>query len=182
MPLRTLTAVAALVLTTAAPADTLRFTNSGSTVEFTVIKKEVPQSGGFRKFAGTISLPGGDFAKARLTAEIRTDSLDAQNDRLNPLFRSPDVFDVDRYPTATLVSTGVRPVRGDSGVTHLLTADLTLHGVTKKVTIPVRVSRTEFGLTLSGKFTVQRKEFGMTSGEGQVKDDVTLRLMLRAGK
>jgi polyisoprenoid-binding protein YceI len=183
MTLRSLAAtVVAFTLTAAAPAEPLKFANSASTIEFTGTKKDGSHSGGFRKFTGTIDAPGGDFAKAKVTVEIRTDSLYSDNEKLTGHLKSPDFFDVRNHPTAKFTSTGVRAVGGDGATTHLLTGDLTFHGVTKPVTIPVRVTKTETGLKLDGTFTLKRKEFGMTYGEGQVNNDVTVKLMVQAGK
>jgi polyisoprenoid-binding protein YceI len=183
MTLRALVAmITALAITPATPAEPLKFANSASTIEFTGTKKDGMHSGGFRKFTGTIDAPGGDFAKAKVTVDIRTDSLYSDNEKLTGHLKSPDFFDVRNHPTAKFTSTSIRAVGGDSPTSHLLTGDLTLHGVTKPVTIPVRVMPTSTGLKLEGTFTLKRKEFGMTYGEGQVNNDVTVKLMVQAGK
>jgi polyisoprenoid-binding protein YceI len=183
MSLRSLaTALAALTLATAAPADMLKFNNNASTIEFTGTKKDGMHSGGFRKFTGTIDAPSGDFGKGKVTVEIRTDSLTSDNDKLTAHLKSPDFFDVRKYPTATFTSTGIKSIRDDAGITHLLTGDLTLLGTKKSLTIPVRVARTATGLKLDATFTLNRKDFGMTYGQGQVNNDVTVKLMVQAGK
>jgi polyisoprenoid-binding protein YceI len=176
------TTLTTLILTAAAPADTLKFANAASTIEFTGTKKDGSHNGGFKKFTGTVDSPGGDFAKAKLTVEIKTDSLFSDNEKLTNHLKSPDFFDIRAFPTAKFTSTNIKAVKGDSGINHLLTGDLTLHGVTKSVTIPLQVGRTETGLKLEGTFTIHRKEFGMTFGEGQVNDAVTVKLMVQAGK
>ena len=114
----------AFVITATAPADTLKFANSASTIEFTGTKKDGSHNGGFKKFTGAIDSPGGDFAKANVTVEIKTDSLFSDNEKLTNHLKSPDFFDVRAYPTAKFTSTGIRATRGDSAVTHLLTGDL----------------------------------------------------------
>jgi polyisoprenoid-binding protein YceI len=183
MTLRALiTTITALALTAAAPADSLKFANSASTIEFTGSKKDGSHFGGFKKFTGTIDAPGGDFAKAKVTLEIKTDSLYSDNEKLTAHLKSPDFFDVRKHPTALFKSTSIRLTSGDSAITHLLTGDLTLLGVTKSVMIPVRVERTETGLKLEGTVTLKRKDFGMTFGEGQVNNDVPVKVMIQAGK
>jgi polyisoprenoid-binding protein YceI len=163
----------------AAPADTFKVVPP-SAVEFTVTRKDVPHAGRFKKVTGTIDLPGGDLAKIKLALELRCDTLTADGDRLTAQLKSADFFDVGKHPTATLTTTAARPVHDDAGHTHLLTADLTLHGVTKPVTIPIHVERAEPGVRLEGKFRFNRKEFGMTGGE--FGNDVTVKLTLQAGK
>ena len=45
--------------------------------------------------------------------------------------------------------------------THVITGDLTLHGETKPVSIPVKVTTTDDAVSLDGKFTIDRMEFGI---------------------
>jgi polyisoprenoid-binding protein YceI len=183
MILRTFTALmTALAITAAAPADSLKFANSASKIEFVGTKKDGSHNGGFKKFAGTIDAPGGDIAKGKITVEIQTESIVTDTDKLTGHLKSPDFFDVRTFPKATFTSTQIRPAAGEGGYTHLITGDLTLHGVTKPVKIPVRAEATATGLSLAGKFTIQRKDFGMVYGEGMVNNDVAVTLTIQAGK
>src|SRR5262249_53689056 len=68
------------------------------------------------------------------------------------------------------------------GATHEVTGNLTLHGVTKPVTVPVKVKSDAGGVTLEGTFTLQREEVKMTYGKGQVNNDVTVKLTVKAAK
>jgi polyisoprenoid-binding protein YceI len=174
--------LAALAITAAAPADSLKFNNTASKIEFVGKKKDGSHNGGFKKFAGTIDISGGDFSKAKVAVEIQTESIFTDNDKLTGHLKSPDFFDVRTHPKAKFTSTIIRPIAGDEGWSHLMTGELTLHGVTKTVAIPVRVQKTETGLSLSGKVTIQRKDFGMTYGEGMVNNDVAVTLTVQAGK
>jgi polyisoprenoid-binding protein YceI len=183
MVLRTFTALmTALTLTAAASADTLKFNPAASKIEFVGTKKDGSHTGGFKKFTGTIDAPGGDIAKGKVTVEIQTESIVTDTDKLTGHLKSPDFFDVRTFPKATFASTQIRAVAGEGGYTHLIAGDLTLHGVTKPVKIPVRAEATATGLNLSGKFTIQRKDFGMTYGEGMVNNDVAVTLTIQAGK
>src|SRR5260221_13888719 len=129
MILRTITALmAALTITAAAPADSLKFANSASKIEFVGTKKDGSHNGGFQKFTGTIDAPGGDIAKGKITVEIQTESIVTDTDKLTGHLKSPDFFDVRTFPKATFTSTQIRAVPGDAGYTHLITGDLTLHG------------------------------------------------------
>ncbi len=175
-------AVAALALAAAAPADTFKFSGPGSTIEFVGSKKDGIHNGGFRKFSGTIDAPNGDLARGKITVEIQTNSLYTDNEKLTQHLKSPDFFDVNTHPKATFTATMIRPLNGDQAATHLVTGDLTLHGVKKSITVPVTVAPGDRGLTLTATFTIQRKDFGMTFGEGQVNNDVRVKLSLRAEK
>ena len=175
-------AVAALTLAAAAPADSLKFNNTASKIEFVGKKKDGSHNGGFKKFSGTMEVPDGDFSKAKVNVEIQIGSIFTDTEKLTTHLKSPDFFDSRTHPKATFTSTVIRPVAGDEGWSHLMTGDLTLHGVTKKVAIPVRVQKTETGLSLMGKVTIQRKDFGMTYGEGMVDNNVAITVTVQAGK
>ena len=174
--------MATLTIAAAAPADSLKFNNTSSKIEFVGKKKDGSHNGGFKKFSGTMEVPDGDFSKAKVNVEIQIGSIFTDTEKLTTHLKSPDFFDARTYPKATFASTGIRPVAGDEGWSHLMTGDLTLHGVTKKVAIPVRVQKTETGLSLMGKVTIHGKDFGMTYGEGMVDNNVAITVTVQAGK
>jgi polyisoprenoid-binding protein YceI len=121
-------------------------------------------SGRFRDFDGSIRYdklsPG--ISSVELTA--RAESIDTGNNDRDEHLRSADFFDAKKFPTLTFTSSEVRAVDAD---TLEVTGDLTLHGVTKRITIPVEVLGTV--KTPNGEkagfqaiFTVNRKDFGIT--------------------
>ena len=91
---------------------------------------------------------------------------------------SNQVLDVQRYPTITFQSRQVSVVKQSADQMALrIAGDLTLHGVTRPLDVPVTVELTAAGLRASGKTTVQQSQFGIkpvTAGAGtvRVKDEV----------
>jgi hypothetical protein len=76
----------------------------------------------------------------------------------------PDVLDVDRHPTATFdIGSALRSARPGAGAkpTVDLAGSFTLHGVTRKVVIPVEVESVGPILRLTGSFRIKQSEFGM---------------------
>ena len=69
-----------------------------------------------------------------------------------------------------------------AGATHLVTGDLTLHGVKKSITIPVMVKKTGDGLSIDGTFNLQRDEFDIKYGKGMINNDVKVTLSIKASK
>ena len=175
-------AVAALGLAAAAAAAaSLKFSNETSTIEFVGTKKDGRHTGGFQQFTGSIDVPGTDFTQATVQVEIQTGSITTDTPKLTNHLKSPDFFDVRTHPRATFTSTSIKPSRAP-GATHEVTGNLTLHGVTKPVTVPVKVKNDAGGVTLEGTFTLQREEFKMTYGKGQVHNDVTVKLVVKVVK
>jgi polyisoprenoid-binding protein YceI len=85
--------------------------------------------GTFEKFSGAITV--GDDGTPSVTAEIAVDSLYTGNEQRDTHLRSADFFDVEKYPTATFTSNGVRT----NDNRYVLDGDLTLKGVTKPVSL-----------------------------------------------
>src|SRR5438067_4850061 len=72
--------------------------------------------------------------KSHVEVEIGAASLSTGNDDRDAHLKNADFFDVEHYPTIAFASTAVRPLRGD---TWELAGDLTVHGITKSVTLQV---------------------------------------------
>src|SRR4030095_3778640 len=88
--------------------------------------------GHFGDFDGTIRLDEENPANSAVEVTINAASIDTQTaDRDNHL-RGADFFDVDKYPTLTFKSVSVTP--REAGSLDVL-GDLTIHGVTRQVTL-----------------------------------------------
>lgn len=129
------------------------------------------------------------FAQSKFSAEIEVQSVDTGVKDRDEHLRSPDFFDVKKYPKITFKTTGVS---GQPGA-FKLTGDLTIHGVTKKVTLDAKVQGPvldPYGnekISLVAKTVVNRKDFGLAWGKMVeagpiVGDDVTLDIKLEAGR
>lgn len=184
--------VALLILATAsAHADPAhyRVDATHSNVELSISKWAVTrQEGIFRDLNGLIRMDPQDPESATVQIRIRTSSIDTRNDTRDRVVRSDDFLDVDRYPEMTFRSTRIR--RTGSG-TFDVTGDLTIRGVTRRITAPVRllgVQRVE-GLgeivAFETAFVVNRREFGVlgsrwSGGRTILGDEVRVRLSITA--
>jgi polyisoprenoid-binding protein YceI len=91
--------------------------------------------GRFNDFEGRFSYDKQDPDASRVEVTIRTASIDSNHAERDKHLRGEDFLDVSRYPEARFVSTSFR--EHEDG-TATLTGDLTLHGVTRPVTIDVQ--------------------------------------------
>lgn len=122
--------------------------------------------GQFRKFEGKISGGDNDFAGAEIEIVIDPKSVDTDVEQRDDHLKSADFFDIDLYPHIIFRSTGYRRVEGR---TFALEGELTMHGVTKPVSLNVQyggiVPKDPFGNTKAGfKVTgiINRKDWNMT--------------------
>jgi len=109
-----------------------------------------------------------------VSLEIDTASLFTQFDMLTTHLKSPDFFEVRRFPTAKFESTKIES--GSGG--NVITGKLTLHGVTKEVIFPAKVEVTDAGLKLVSEFTINRLEFGINYDPKKVEDKVALTVVV----
>jgi polyisoprenoid-binding protein YceI len=151
-------------------------------IEFVGTKPEGKHDGGFKSFTVNVApIPKEDLAGCKITVEIDTDSLWADNPKLTAHLKSPDFFEVRKYPKATFVSSSVEPQKsGDS--THKITGDLTLHGKTKTISFPAKVAVTPETVSITSQFTINRHDYGISYGRGKVHDNVTIKAALRVAR
>jgi len=176
----------------AAPAAAATFTidRAHSSVGFKVKHLMVSNvRGSFNDFAGTVVYDPADPKSWQVEATIQAASIDTGVPKRDDHLRSADFFDVATIPTLTFKSTGVK---ANADGTFLLTGDLTMHGVTKPVTLNLEVNgmikdpqgNTRVGCSATGK--LNRSDFGLTwnhaleSGGVVVGDEVTLMLEVEA--
>jgi polyisoprenoid-binding protein YceI len=142
--------------------------------------------GEFTKITGTVQIDDADITKSAVNATIEVNSVDTRvADRDNDL-RSPNFFEVAKYPTMTFQSKKI--VRSADGKLKL-TGDLTIHGVTHEVTFdvdgPTPAIKDPWGNTrrgVSATTKINRKDFGLVwntalgTGEAVVGDSVAITL------
>ena len=96
--------------------------------------------GFFRKSEGSYILDSANPANCQFRFAIQTNSLDTNHAERDTHLRTPDFFNVQQFPTITFVSTSCeRANTPDGSVVYNVTGNLTMHGVTQRVTIPLRM-------------------------------------------
>jgi polyisoprenoid-binding protein YceI len=98
--------------------------------------------------------------------------------------KTPDFFDVQKFPTARFVSTAVKP-GGQNGATHTITGNLELHGVTKSISFPAMIHMTGDLVHATAEFVINRKDFGIVypgMPDDLIKDEVAIKLTIIAKK
>jgi polyisoprenoid-binding protein YceI len=137
--------------------------------------------GKFNKSTGTVVLDK-EAQAGSLEVSIDTASIDFGHDRLNEHARSPDMFDVAKFPSATYTG---KLTNFENGMPTAVEGSLTLHGVTKPVALKIdsfkcaqhpRSKKEVCGANASG--TINRKDFGVSYGE-QMGFDMSVGLSIQ---
>ncbi|MGY6019466.1 YceI family protein [Streptomyces spinosirectus] len=139
--------------------------------------------GHFDDFEGSAHLDGDDPSKsgARLTVQAR--SIRTHHRRRDDHLRGGDFLAADDHPVITFVSTGVE---GATDTDFEVTGDLTVRGVTRPVTVRLRLTGAESGpggssrVGFTGRATIDRTQWGISWGRGVVGRKVTLEFEVAA--
>ncbi|HUL44095.1 MAG TPA: YceI family protein [Bacteroidota bacterium] len=101
-------------------------------------------TGHFDSFDATIETGRDDFSDARISFQADINSINTKNDQRDGHLKSPDFFDATKYPKMSFVSTSVRKV---SDYELQVTGDLTMRGVSKRITLDVIYNGTVAGFS-----------------------------------
>jgi polyisoprenoid-binding protein YceI len=132
--------------------------------------------GKFKRFSGDVQLDEKDLTHSKLAFTAETASVDTDNADRDKHLVSPDFFDAAKYPQLTFTSKTITK----SGKGYKIVGDLTLHGVTKTVTLDATLSEAVTNpwgkqvraARISG--TVSRADFGMTWNKALDKGGLVL--------
>lgn len=115
--------------------------------------------------SGTLVLDEGDITRSRVDVRVDTRGIETRDEKRDAHLRSADFLDVTNHPYLTFVS---RQVRKEKGSRLAVDGDLTLHGITKPVTLEVEAL--ENAVTdpwgnikrgASARTTINRKDWGL---------------------
>ena len=137
-----------------------------------------------RDFTGEASFTYVTVSPASLQLTVKADSLavtdkisDSDRQKIQATMRN-EVLEVDKYPDITLKSTNVVASRtGEGHYDAVISADLTLHGVTRNVSIPAKLVFNADNLRAQGSFSLRQTSYGIkpvsiAAGTIKVKDEV----------
>jgi polyisoprenoid-binding protein YceI len=130
-------AVAVVSLSSAALANkTYRFGPSGSTIGFSVHQFLGTTQGKFTKFNGKVDVDREHPENSSVTAQIDVRSIDTRIKKRDDHLRSAEFFNVEKFPQMTFKSRSVKQTGPQSGD---ILGDLTMHGMTKPITLHVKL-------------------------------------------
>ncbi len=143
-------------------------------------------TGVFEKFKGTVTLDEKDITRSVVNVSIQMDSLNSNIAKRDEHLRSPDFFDVAKFPTMTFVSTRVEKAGADR---LKVTGDLTIKGVTRTVVLNVdgptgeiKSPQGEMRRGVSATAKINRQDYGVSwskkldGGGVVVADDVYINI------
>ncbi|WP_049723133.1 YceI family protein [Gilvimarinus polysaccharolyticus] len=137
--------------------------------------------GRFNNFSGNFSYDAENLAASSINVTIDTTSVDSNHAERDKHLRGNDFLAVDKFPEATFVSKSISNI-DDNGEEFDIVGDLTLHGVTKEITIEVeKVGEGKdpwggYRVGFEGEAEFLMKDFGITKDLGPASQTVELKL------
>jgi polyisoprenoid-binding protein YceI len=175
----------------ASTTETWTIDKAHSTASFKVRHIVSNVTGNFRDFDANINIDRANPANSSVDFTIQATSIDTGNTNRDEHLRSTDFFEVAKFPTIAFKSTSIKP---KSKTDFDVTGDLTMHGVTKRVTFPVTFlgfGKDPRGTEKAGfdiETTLNRKDYGIVwnraldEGGALLGDDVKVEISLEVGK
>ena len=173
-------------------ADTFNVDKAHSAAEFKIRHMVGNVTGKFTDFAGVVNVDKANPAGSSVEFTIQTKSIDTASADRDTDLRSANFFDVEKFPTITFKSAKIAP--SSTKDTYDVTGDLTIHGVTKRVTLPVQFlgfGKDPWGNDRAGfeiQTTLNRKDYGIVwnktldAGGMLLGDDVKVDINLETVK
>jgi len=168
--------------------ETYQFDQARSTIGFRVHQFLGTTNGKFTQFSGGIDLDSQHPEHSSVSARIQVSSIDTGIKKRDDHLRSPEFFNVAKYREITFKSRSVKQTGPQSGD---IMGDLTLHGVTKPVTLRVKLvtpvsdeARTRWEVTTE---PLKRRDFGLMFGSATetvsgISQDVAIKIDIEAVK
>jgi polyisoprenoid-binding protein YceI len=175
-----------LSATLAKAADSYQADTTHSSVVFRVKHMNTSYAWGrFNDLTGSFVLDDQDPAQSQFEFQVEVASIDTGQAKRDQHLKSPDFFNAVQFPTIAFKS---KTVASAGPSAFEVTGDLTLHGVTRPLTL--KVVRTGAGMGPTGKpiagietsFAIRRSDFQMTKMVGPVSDGVWVNVSVEGVK
>jgi len=148
-----------------APAETYKIDSAHSQIAFSLHQFVSNVRGEFHRFSGTIEVDRDHPERASVTARISVGSIDTKIQKRDHHLLSAEFFDAAKFPEITFKSRRVKRTGENSGD---IIGDLTMHGVSKPMTLHVKLSTAPSGESLPERTRwivttdpINRKDFGL---------------------
>jgi len=167
-------------------ADTYTVDPVHSSISFMISHAKISNiHGRFNDFSGKITIDTVDPSKSTFALSIPVESIDTNNVKRDEHLRAPDYFNVKQFPTMSFQSTKVKAVDGG----YEVTGDLTLHGVTKPISLKLKGGDkvVEFPkgtkrIGLVSTFSIVRSDFGVSAELGALGDEIPISIGIEAAR
>ena len=149
-----------------------------STLKFIGSKVTGSQNGAFDTFTGSFKMINAKPVSGKVTIDMN--SVSTEKAKLTGHLKNEDFFNVEKFPSSVFEATDFSKVDD----THYnLSGNLTMLGVTKNITFPTTVTKTDNALNVSATFDINRQDWGISyagKADDLIRDEVVIMLNISA--
>jgi len=164
--------VFALTLLMSFTAADLKPVDADGSVTFTIKNFGVNTTGEFKGLKGTIKWDAQNPANSSFDVSVDVNTINTGIDIRDNDLKKETYFNAEKFPTINFVSTAVSA--------NSVTGNLTIKGVTKEINLPFTATPRGNGYLFEGKFSINRKDFGVGGGSFVLSDHVDVGLKIQA--
>ncbi len=135
-------------------------------------------SGIFNTIKANIQFDEQAPANAKISVSVDANSLNTGNALMNKHAKSDEALDVTKYPTITFNSKRITK----NGSAYQVTGDLTLHGVTKEITVPFTFKKSGNGANFTAAFNIKRTDYNIGKPGGEIDENIKINLSVPVTK
>ena len=146
----------------------------GFKIEF----KSKDPSGVFKEAKGTVKFDAEDLANSKFSLTFPVSSISTGNGMMNKKAQTEEWFSAEKYPDIKYVSSKID--KSDDG--YIVYGTLTMKGISKEKKVPLKVSKSDGGLTFSGSFVVNRMDFKVGKESDAVPNNMNISFSLPVTK
>lgn len=150
-------------------------------VKFKIKNMGLWVNGSLKGLDATIRFDADALAESSIEASVDVKTIDTGNEKRDNHLRADDYFDAEKYPKITLKSLSFAAAK-DKKNTYIGQFDLTLKGITKRVTVPFTFTKSGNTAVFKGAFTINRLDFKVGSSSWILSDNAVLDILVNTEK
>jgi len=150
----------------------LKPVDTDDAVSFAIKNFGLNVNGKFKGLQGKIKWDAVNPSNSLFDVAVDVNTISTGIDSRDSHLKKEDYFDAEKYPAIHFISTAV--TAGN------VTGNLTIKGITKKISFPFTVTASGNGYVFMGSFALNRRDFGVGNGSAVLSDNVTVSLKVQA--
>ncbi len=156
--------------------------DQGSKIHFVIKNFGINTGGELTGLKGDIIFFTTDLAACKFNVSVSSSTIDTDNESRDKHLKNEEYFDVEKYPEITLASTKVEKTNKTGDGYYFLSANLTIHGITKAVSFPFHAEKQNADYLFTGDFEINRLDFGVGESSAVLSNTVKVSLSVLAKK
>ena len=153
-----------------------------SRVHFTIRNFGIKTGGDLTNLSGEIFFFRTDMNATRMNVSVEASTIDTDNNTRDSHLKDEEYFDVANHPLITLSSTKIEQTNKTDDGYYYFTGNLTMRGITKEITFPFKVEKTNDDYLFTGEFEINRLDFEIGSNSAVLSNTVNVSLSVLAKK